>query len=90
LLATSGPRGLWMWVPAAIGQLFITLIYAHFAARIPLAGYAYQWASRLAGPKVGWLFGWLTYAFLAVVVVATNYGSSRRSSCPFSISYRVL
>jgi amino acid transporter len=82
LLATSGPRGLWMWIPAAIGQLLITLIYAHFAARIPLAGFSYQWASRLAGPKVGWIFGWLSYAFLAVVVVATNYGFVTQALMP--------
>jgi amino acid transporter len=82
LLATSGPRGLWMWIPAAIGQLLITFIYAHFAARIPLAGFSYQWASRLAGPKVGWIFGWLSYAFLAVVVVATNYGFVTQALMP--------
>jgi amino acid transporter len=82
LLTTSGPRGLWMWIPAAIGQLFITLIYAHFGARIPLAGSAYQWASRLAGPKVGWIFGWLSYAFLAVVIVATNYGFVTQALMP--------
>ncbi|MCW2591950.1 MAG: amino acid permease [Mycobacterium sp.] len=82
LLATAGPRGLWMWIPAAIGQLLITLAYAHFAARIPLAGFSYQWASRLAGPKVGWIFGWLSYAFLAVVVVAVNYGFVTQALMP--------
>jgi amino acid transporter len=82
LLTTSGPRGLWMWIPAAIGQLLITLIYAHFAARIPLAGFSYQWASRLSGPKVGWIFGWLSYAFLAVVVVAVNYGFVTQALMP--------
>lgn len=82
LLATSGPRGLWMWIPAAVGQLLITLVYAHLAARIPLAGSQYQWASRLAGPKVGWIFGWLSYAFLAVVVVATNYGFVTQALMP--------
>src|SRR3984893_17966840 len=64
MLAMSRPLGLCMWTPGSIGQLLITFIYAHFAARIPLAGFSYQWASRLAGPKVGWIFGWLSYAFL--------------------------
>src|SRR5258708_29756508 len=82
LLTTSGPRGLWMWVPAAIGQLLITLVYAHLAARIPLAGSQYQWASRLGGPKVGWIFGWLSYAFLALVVVAPNYGFVTQALMP--------
>ncbi len=82
LLTTSGPRGLWMWIPAALGQMLITLIYAHFAARIPLAGFSYQWASRLSGPKAGWIFGWLSYAFLAVVVVAVNYGFVTQALMP--------
>lgn len=82
LLATSGPRGLWLWILAGAGQLLVTLIYAQLAARIPLSGYSYQWASRLANPKVGWAFGWLSYAFLAVVVVAVNYGFISQAFMP--------
>ena len=45
---------------------------AQFAARIPLSGSSYQWASRLANPKIGWLFGWLTFCYLATGVVAID------------------
>lgn len=82
LLATSGPRGIWMWVLASVGQLLVTLIYAQLAGRIPLAGQSYQWASRLANPKIGWAFGWLSYAFLAIVVVAVNYGFISQAFMP--------
>src|SRR6266536_224632 len=37
------------------------------------AGYSYQWSSRLANPKVGWLIGWISFIFLIVVVVAVDY-----------------
>jgi len=43
----------------AVGQILVSLVYAQFAARIPLSGSSYQWASRLANPKIGWIFGWI-------------------------------
>jgi amino acid transporter len=82
LLVTSGPAGVWMWIVAALGQLGVTLVYAQLAARIPLSGYSYQWASRLTSPQVGWAFGWLSYAFLAVVVVAVDYGFVSQAFMP--------
>ncbi len=82
LLSTSGPRGLWLWVLVGAGQLTVTLVYGQLAARIPLSGTSYQWASRLANPKVGWAFGWLSYAFLAVVVVAVNFGFISQAFMP--------
>ena len=60
VLRDAGPVGIWLWVIVAMGQTLVALVIAQFAARIPLSGSSYQWASRLANPKVGWLFGWLT------------------------------
>ena len=45
---------------------------AQFAARIPLSGSSYQWASRLANPKIGWLFGWLSFSYLAIGVATVD------------------
>lgn len=59
VLQTSGPLGIWLFPIVAVGQILVALVYAQFAARIPLTGSSYQWASRLANPKVGWLFGWV-------------------------------
>lgn len=58
--------GVWLWILAAVGQTLAALVVAQFAARIALSGSPYQWASRLANPKVGWWFGWLTFWFLAI------------------------
>ena len=65
VLQNAGPVGIWLWPIVAVGQTLIALVIAQFAARIPLSGSSYQWASRLANPKIGWLFGWLGFSYLA-------------------------
>jgi amino acid transporter len=72
VLRDAGPVGIWLWVVVALGQTLVALVIAQFAARIPLSGSSYQWASRLANPKVGWLFGWLTFCYLALGVVTVD------------------
>ncbi|HLX59096.1 MAG TPA: amino acid permease [Ktedonobacteraceae bacterium] len=73
VLISSGPLGIWTWPIVIVGQLFVSLVFATLASRIPLAGYSYQWVSRLANPKVGWLIGWISFVFLVVDVVAVDY-----------------
>lgn len=73
VLNSSGPRGIWAWPIAVIGQTMVALIFGALAARIPISGYAYQWVSRLANPILGWLTGWVSFAFLVIVVVAVDY-----------------
>src|SRR5438105_156198 len=73
VLNSSGPMGIWTWPLVIIGQLFVSLVFAALASRIPLAGYSYQWVSRLANPKIGWLIGWISFIFLIVDVVAVAY-----------------
>jgi amino acid transporter len=73
VLTNSGPLGIWTWPLVIVGQLFVSLVFAALASRIPLAGYSYQWTSRLANPKVGWLIGWISFFFLIVDVVAVDY-----------------
>jgi len=53
VLQNSGPVGIWLFPVVAVGQILVALVYAQFAARIPLSGSSYQWASRLANPKLG-------------------------------------
>lgn len=55
---------------------------AQFAARIALSGSSYQWASRLANPKIGWLFGWLTFWYLAIAVVALDNALASQAFLP--------
>lgn len=79
LLRNSGPVGIWTWILAAAGQLLIALVIAQFAARIPLSGSSYQWGSRLANPKIGWFFGWLTLCYLITGLMAID--SAMSSTC---------
>ncbi|MFA3843383.1 APC family permease [Streptomyces aureus] len=73
VLATSGPRGIWAWPVSVVGQLSIALVFGALAARIPISGYSYQWVSRIVGPVWGWIMGWISFAFLGVVLVAVDY-----------------
>ncbi|OZG29899.1 amino acid permease [Williamsia sp. 1138] len=82
LLVTAGPVGMWLWLIAVVGQTLVALVVAQFAARIALSGSSYQWASRLANPKVGWLFGWLTFWFLATAVVALDSALASQAFMP--------
>ena len=82
LLRNSGPVGIWTWIIAAFGQLLIALVIAQFAARIALSGSSYQWASRLANPKIGWFFGWLTFCYLITGLMAINSAMSSQCLMP--------
>jgi amino acid transporter len=53
VLRSSGPVGIWLWPIALAAQLLIALVYAQFAARIPLTGSSYQWGSPL-GSSFWW------------------------------------
>jgi amino acid transporter len=52
------------------------------ASRIPLSGFSYQWASRLANPVVGWWFGWVSFAFLLSVTISVDYAFSQVALFP--------
>ncbi|GAA1463637.1 APC family permease [Williamsia maris] len=82
VLTTAGPVGIWLWIVAAIGQTLVAFVVAQFAARIALSGSSYQWASRLANPKVGWLFGWLTFWYLATATVAMDNALASQAFMP--------
>src|SRR5947209_999114 len=73
VLNSSGPLGIWTWPIVIVGQIFVSLVFAALASRMPLAGYSYQWTSRLANPKIGWLIGWISFTFLIVAFVAVDY-----------------
>lgn len=72
VLKNSGPVGIWLFPIVAVGQILVALVFAQFAARIPLSGSSYQWATRLANPKIGWLFGWIAVWNLGLSPVAID------------------
>jgi amino acid transporter len=84
VLRDAGPVGIWLWVIVAVGQTLVALVVAQFAARIALSGSSYQWASRLANPKIGWLFGWLTFWYLAIAVVAMDNALASQALMPLA------
>jgi amino acid transporter len=57
-----------VWTTLLAGAVFViwAAIAADLTAKIPLAGYAYQWASRIHGPNLAWftgfcaLVGWIS------------------------------
>ncbi len=73
-LTTGGPRAIWTWWIVIAGQTLVAVVYAALAAKIPLSGYSYQWATRLANATVGWWIGWVSFAFLSIVTVSVDYG----------------
>ncbi|MGC9666113.1 amino acid permease [Planosporangium sp. 12N6] len=82
VLGSGGPAGIWTWPIVTVGTIFVALVYGMLANRIPLSGYSYQWASRLASPVLGWWFGWVSFAFLAIVAVAVDYGLTQVAVFP--------
>ncbi len=82
VLRNAGPVGIWLWVIPSFGQTLVALVIAQFAARISLAGSCYSWASRLATPKIGWGFGWVSFCYLAVGVVAVDNGLASMAFMP--------
>jgi amino acid transporter len=73
-LSVGGTRSVWTWLIVVAGQALVALVYGALSMRVPLSGYSYQWASRLANPNVGWWFGWMSFAFLTIVTVSVDYG----------------
>src|ERR1700737_584518 len=86
VLNWGGPLGVWTWPIDVLGQGVVALVFAALAARIPLAGYSYQWASRLANPMIGWLLGWLSLTFLIVGSVSVDY-SLAQTVLPSLLNY---
>jgi amino acid transporter len=82
VLRSSGPVGIWLWPIALAGQLLIALVYAQFASRIPLTGSSYQWGSRLASPKVGWVYGWLSVCGGGITVAAIDSALASQAFMP--------
>jgi amino acid transporter len=82
VLQRGGPVGIWLWILVAVGQGLVALVYAQFAARIPLSGSSYQWGSRLANPKIGLGFGWLTVCYLAIAGVTVDNALANTAIIP--------
>ena len=65
-LTWFGPASIWTWPVVALGNTMIALVVAELGTRIPLAGYAYQWSSRLVNSTYGWFVGFAGLLYMAV------------------------
>jgi amino acid transporter len=65
-LAHLGPAFIWFWILGFLGQLLIALVVSELGTRIPLAGYSYQWGSRLVNSTYGWFVGFTGLCYLSV------------------------
>lgn len=82
VLRNAGPVGIWLWAIVALGQTLVALVIAQFAARIALTGSSYQWASRLANPRIGWWFGLLGFGYMGTAVLAVDSALASQALMP--------
>ncbi|MGZ6801341.1 MAG: amino acid permease, partial [Mycobacteriaceae bacterium] len=64
----GGPSFFWTWPIVFVGQVLVALCFAELAARYPISGCIYQWATRLGGHLWGWMAGWLMLVAQVVTV----------------------
>ncbi len=65
-ISNWGPASIWLWLVVGAGQLLVALVVAELGTRIPLAGYAYQWSSRLVNSTYGWFVGFAGLMYMTV------------------------
>jgi amino acid transporter len=65
-VANWGPASIWLWLVVGAGQMLVALVVAELGTRIPLAGYAYQWSSRLVNNTYGWFVGFAGLMYMTV------------------------
>jgi len=58
-LSTGGPAFVWTYPIAMVVIAFWIFIMADMTTKLPIAGYAYQWSSRINGRGLGWFTGWI-------------------------------
>ncbi|HEX3613700.1 MAG TPA: amino acid permease [Sporichthyaceae bacterium] len=66
----GGPTFFWTWPIVFVGQMLVALCFAELAARYPISGCIYQWATRLGGRIWGWAAGWLMLVAQVVTLAA--------------------
>jgi amino acid transporter len=74
VMTHAGTAGIWSWPIASVAVLLVGLVFADLVGRIPVAGYAYQWSSRLTNPRLGWFVAVAGLIGFAVGCAGTIYG----------------
>jgi urea carboxylase system permease len=66
----GGPSFFWTWPIVFGGQILVALCFSELAARYPISGCIYQWATRIGGRVWGWTAGWIMLVGQVVTVAA--------------------
>lgn len=73
-LLTGGTAFIWTYAVGFFVLLLVTLCFAELGSSMPIAGALYQWASRLVGPRYGYVVGWLYVASQIAITAAVAFG----------------
>ena len=82
----AGSAGIWAWPISSVGVLLVGLVFADLVGRIPVAGYAYQWSSRLTNARFGWFVAVCGLIGFAVGCAGTIYGVTPYFMSEFGIN----
>lgn len=69
----AGPAWIWAVFIAFLGQLLVAAVYVELSSQFPVTGGVYQWVRRLAGPRSGWLVGWIYLASAIASLTTVAY-----------------
>lgn len=69
----AGPAWIWAVLIAFLGQLLVAVVYVELSSQFPVTGGVYQWVRRLAGPRTGWLVGWIYLASAIASLTTVAY-----------------
>ncbi|MCB6184529.1 amino acid permease [Leeia sp. TBRC 13508] len=75
-MTAGGPPFIWSYLIAAIGQMFVCLIFGEVVSQFPIAGGLYPWTRRLVGPRWAWMSGWIYMWALITTVAAVPVGGA--------------
>ncbi|BBA37687.1 MULTISPECIES: APC family permease [Burkholderia] len=75
-MTTGGPPFIWSYLIAAIGQMFVCLIFGEVVSQFPIAGGLYPWTRRLVGARWAWMSGWVYMWALITTVAAVPVGGA--------------
>jgi amino acid transporter len=86
VFTNAGSAGIWTWPISSVGVLLVGLVFADLVGRIPVAGYAYQWSSRLTNARFGWFVAVCGLIGFAVGCAGTIYGVTPYFMSEFGIN----
>ncbi|WP_020495937.1 APC family permease [Sciscionella marina] len=81
--------GPFVWTLLIAGAVFVVwaFIAADLTAKLPLAGYAYQWTSRINGPSLGWFTGFIALMGWISGMTGVGYTLSGYIGSLFGVSF---